>query len=179
MLPEYTVNMISAQWIFLSFILYLPFHALYLLQQSWKQNKDKTQNKQTKLGASLHFWAETVNEQTCTNSCLAERSNSWILQAKPKNLDKHNDVHVLSHSIVSDSFVTLWTIAHQAPLSMGFFKQEYCSGLAFLSPGSFQSKDQIHISWVSYIAGGLFTHWVIQYFDGWSEKQFYVIKLHK
>ena len=30
---------------------------------------------------------------------------------------------------------TLWTIAHQAPLSMGFFRQEYCSGLPFPSPG--------------------------------------------
>ena len=26
-------------------------------------------------------------------------------------------------------FVTLWTVARQAPLSMGFSKQEYCSGL--------------------------------------------------
>ena len=28
----------------------------------------------------------------------------------------------------------LWTVACQAPLSMGFFKQEYWSGLAFPSP---------------------------------------------
>ena len=28
-----------------------------------------------------------------------------------------------------------WTIAHQAPLSMVFSMQEYCSGLPFLSPG--------------------------------------------
>ena len=27
-------------------------------------------------------------------------------------------------------FVTLWTGAHQAPLSMGFFRQEYWSGLS-------------------------------------------------
>ena len=32
-------------------------------------------------------------------------------------------------------FVTLWTAAHQAPLSMGFFRQEYWSGLPFPSPG--------------------------------------------
>ena len=32
-------------------------------------------------------------------------------------------------------FVTLWTIAHQAPLSMGFSWQEYWSGLPYLSPG--------------------------------------------
>ena len=32
-------------------------------------------------------------------------------------------------------FVTPWTIACQAPLSMGFSRKEYCSGLPFLSPG--------------------------------------------
>ena len=32
-------------------------------------------------------------------------------------------------------FATLWTIAHQAPLSMGFSRQEYWSGLPFPSPG--------------------------------------------
>ena len=30
-------------------------------------------------------------------------------------------------------FVTLWTVAHQAPLSMGFPRQEYWSGLSFPS----------------------------------------------
>ena len=37
-------------------------------------------------------------------------------------------------SVVSDSFVTPWTIAHQAPLSMGFPGQDYWSGLPFASP---------------------------------------------
>ena len=32
-------------------------------------------------------------------------------------------------------FATPWTVAHQAPLSMGFSKQEYWSGLPFPSPG--------------------------------------------
>ena len=32
-------------------------------------------------------------------------------------------------------FATPWTVARQAPLSMGFFRQEYWSGLPFLSPG--------------------------------------------
>ena len=33
-------------------------------------------------------------------------------------------------------FTTLWTIAHQAPLSMGFSRQEYWSELPFPSPVS-------------------------------------------
>ena len=32
-------------------------------------------------------------------------------------------------------FAAPWTIDHQAPLSMGFFKQEYWSGLPCPSPG--------------------------------------------
>ena len=32
-------------------------------------------------------------------------------------------------------FATPWTVAHQAPLSMGFSSQEYWSGLSFPSPG--------------------------------------------
>ena len=40
---------------------------------------------------------------------------------------------VFSHYVVSNSFATLWTIAHQTPLSMGFSRQEYWSGLPFPS----------------------------------------------
>ena len=32
-------------------------------------------------------------------------------------------------------FATPWTVAYQAPLSMGFSRQEYWSGLPFPSPG--------------------------------------------
>ena len=32
-------------------------------------------------------------------------------------------------------FATPWTVAHQAPLSMGFSRQEYWSELPFPSPG--------------------------------------------
>ena len=32
-------------------------------------------------------------------------------------------------------FATVWTIGHQAPLSMGFSRQEYWSRLPFPSPG--------------------------------------------
>ena len=32
-------------------------------------------------------------------------------------------------------FATPWTVAHQAPPSMGFSRQEYWSGLPFSSPG--------------------------------------------
>ena len=41
---------------------------------------------------------------------------------------------VLSPLVVSDSVIP-WTVAHQASLSIGLFRQEYWSGLPFPSPG--------------------------------------------
>ena len=35
---------------------------------------------------------------------------------------------------MSDSFVTPWTVPHQASLSLVFSRQEYCSGLPLSSP---------------------------------------------
>ena len=37
-------------------------------------------------------------------------------------------------------FVTLWIVAHQAPLSMRFSRQEYRSGLPFPPPGEISSS---------------------------------------
>ena len=41
---------------------------------------------------------------------------------------------VCAHSVVPDSFVTPWTVAHQAPLSVEFSRQEYLGGLPFSTP---------------------------------------------
>ena len=46
-------------------------------------------------------------------------------------------VCILSHVPL---FVTPQTVAHQAPLSMGFPKQEYWSGLPFPPPGIFSTQ---------------------------------------
>ena len=45
-----------------------------------------------------------------------------------------------SCSVVSDSFLTPWTVASQAPLSMEFSRQEYWSGLPFPSPGDLPTQ---------------------------------------
>ena len=42
---------------------------------------------------------------------------------------------MLSHFNCVRLFATLWPIAFQAPLSIGFFRQEYWSGLPSPSPG--------------------------------------------
>ena len=48
-------------------------------------------------------------------------------------------VCTLNCLVMCDSFVTPWTVAHQAPLSSEF-RQEYWSGLPFPSPGDFPER---------------------------------------
>ena len=56
---------------------------------------------------------------------------------------------MLSHFSWVGLFVTLWTAAHQASLSMGFSRQEYWSGLLCPPPGvSSQPRDQTSVSYV-------------------------------
>ena len=55
-------------------------------------------------------------------------------------------------------FVTQWTVACQAPLSMGFYRQEYWSGLPFPSPGDLPNPGIEPRSLPSpALAGGFFT----------------------
>ena len=49
----------------------------------------------------------------------------------------------------------LWTVAHQALLSMGFSRQEYCSGLPSPSPGDLPDPGITPMS--PALAGGFFT----------------------
>ena len=41
-------------------------------------------------------------------------------------------------------FATSWTVAYQVPLSMGFSRQEYWSGLPFPSPGNLPDRGIKH-----------------------------------
>ena len=65
---------------------------------------------------------------------------------------------VFSRSVMSDSFVTPWTVAHQAPLSMELPRQEYWSGLPFPTPGDLLDPGIEPASLASpTLAGGFFT----------------------
>ena len=78
------------------------------------------------LSLNLITWEETrlpfLLQTSLPHSVFPERALSSAL-------------FLFSHSVVSDSFVTPWTIACQAPLSMEFPRQEYWSALPFPSPG--------------------------------------------
>ena len=65
---------------------------------------------------------------------------------------------MLSHSVMSDSLQPLWTVARQAPLSLGFPRQEYWSGLPFLLLGDLPNPGTELLSLMSPAsAGGFFT----------------------
>ena len=59
---------------------------------------------------------------------------------------------MLSHGQL---FLTLWTVAHQAPLSIGFSRQEYWSGLPFPPLGDFPNPGTEPKS--PALVGGFFT----------------------
>ena len=62
-------------------------------------------------------------------------------------------------------FVNPRTVAHQAPLSMEFSRQEYWSGLSFptYSRGSSQPRDQIHNSCISCTG-----RWILYHHTTWE-----------
>ena len=51
-------------------------------------------------------------------------------------------------------FANLWGVAHQAPLSIGFSRQEYWSGLPYLPPGDLPDPG-IKPSLLAFQAGSL------------------------
>ena len=64
--------------------------------------------------------------------------------------------------VVSDSFATPWAAARRAPLSVGLPRQEYWSGLPFLSPGDLSDPGFEPVS--PALAGGFFaTEPILQY----------------
>ena len=65
-------------------------------------------------------------------------SNAWKWKGKVKSLSRVR------------LFVTPWTAAHQAPLSMGFSRQEYWSGVPLPSPRDSYTCKHFHFLFVSF-----------------------------
>ena len=67
-------------------------------------------------------------------------------------------VCILSHFSHIWLFVSLWTVACQAPLSMGFSRQEYWNGLPCLPPGNLPDLGIEPMSYVSCIGKRVLYH---------------------
>ena len=77
-----------------------------------------------------------VEQPSCDHEAIS-RTKSTLNVAEQKELSpcQHHDACVLSRFSRILFFATLWTVALQALLSMGFPRQAYWSGLPFPSPG--------------------------------------------
>ena len=95
--------------------------SVLLSQTVHLSDQDAVRNYWRTYGKGL-FWSEpakaaaAVSSALCPTGLSLEKRKCWSLSR----------VQLLA---------TLWTIAHQAPLSKGFSRQEYWSGLPFPSPG--------------------------------------------
>ena len=61
--------------------------------------------------------------------------DSCVADSSPLSQQRSPVLAVLSHFSRVGLFAAPWTVSCQAPLSMGFSRQDYRSGLSFLSPG--------------------------------------------
>ena len=77
-----------------------------------------------------------IHRATMSHQLPFSRPNFFTFKAfKVNTLKSHKEspkVKLLSRVRL---FATPWTVAHQAPQSMEFSRQEYWSGLPFASPG--------------------------------------------
>ena len=81
--------------------------------------------------ARVTFWG--VSSSPSPKPTHPRYSADTCLQRTPTLSTGH--VCVLSHFSCVQLFATLWIVAHQAPPSVEFPRQEYCTGLPFPSPG--------------------------------------------
>ena len=60
------------------------------------------------------------------------------MRFRNKRMSRNDNIVYCTKSVLlsRELFVTPWTVAHQAPLSMEFSRQEYWSELPFPSPGN-------------------------------------------
>ena len=111
--------------------------ALSSSMKLWAMLCRATQDRRVMVESSGKTWSTGEgNGKPLQYSCLENPMNS-----KKRQKDRTWKMNSLgrwkwkwSHPVVSDS-ATPWTVAYQAPKSMGFSRQEYCSGLPFPSPG--------------------------------------------
>ena len=80
-------------------------------------------------------WSVTL-ESLCKANCLNipphVKCKMYIVQFSYPCVAEWLNAQLLSHVWL---FASPWTVAHQAPLSSGFSRQEYWSGLPFPPPG--------------------------------------------
>ena len=99
-----------------------------------------------------HIYRRKTGHKTESHMCYKKNSS----QDMP---GIHFFIHVLLSCV--QLFVTLCTVAHQAPPSMGFPRQEYWSGLPFTPPEYLPDPEMEATSPIACIAGRFSICWTI------------------
>ena len=84
-----------------------------------------------------------LNPQKLTiySVCPTDLSLSPQIHPILNNCQWNHSPKFLSFFFNCSAYAQSWTVAHQAPLSMGFSRQEYWSGWSFPSPGNFPNPE--------------------------------------
>ena len=119
---------------------------------------------------NIVLWAFTVcvmlELRTWINVCVCVYVQFNIKHVGQSLLGMLFDVCMLSCFRHVWLFATPWTVTHQAPLSMGFSRQEYCRELPFTSPRDLPDPRILHCRWILY-------HWAtrkVPWLPLWFEK---------
>ena len=123
----------------------LPFPSPMQESEKWKWSRSVVSNSLWSHGPHptrlLHPWGFPGKSTGVGCHCLL------CNMASHTHTHTHTHTHIFIHtwkvsvscSVVSDS-ETSWTVAHQVPLSVEFFRQESWSGLPFPSTGIFPTE---------------------------------------
>ena len=109
------------------------------------------------LGSSIHgiFQARVLEWGAIAFSQGGSREPLCLLFLK-----SCGEIHITSMCVLSHVrlYATPWAVAHQAPLSVGFPRQEYWNGLPFPTPGDLPDPGIKPVSLAfPALAGGFFT----------------------
>ena len=102
--------------------------------------------------------------------------NPSLYNATEQNLWANRYIHIYVRVCAQSLscvqlFVTPWTVAYQAPLSMELSRQEYWSRLPFPTPGNLP-RDWTHVSCISCIV-----RWILYYCTTWEAIYTHIIFL--
>ena len=84
------------------------------------------------LGKGSTGFCQDISQEPLTKPMLYSLHHSAFIHSFR---DQHTFCCLFSNSVMSDSSETPQTVGSQAPLTIGFSKQDYWNGLPFPSPG--------------------------------------------
>ena len=130
----------------------------YLEMELWEIIRFSWGHKVRFLLTDLVFlWEEILESLVSLSLCTATEErpchpgprNYWEFEGKyqERKNQKENYLYWLSETLCAhllhhvQLFANSWTVAHQDPLSMGLFRQEYWSGLSFPTPEEIQGSN--------------------------------------